>query len=355
MRIRDVLKFKRDLVHETRAHHSAYAQMIISSFSTLNVLSDLEKEGIKNVVSHMGLPALEYSDVFYMGSDVMSEYMNRSLGPEPKQWGTIPPYTKNGILCFERPMPIDPHKIISEAAKMMGSEQEEYDIGAPASELVPISAMSWSTGSVPTSRSGDGAIVWKPGGVIMLWSRSHDIRSVFLERTGEDIGEALYSAYPLTYASAAYGGWFIAESGISHPDEDLMASIYYDGDQPETASPSTAVALCHTLWRMLAEEIAVANRRDVSKKYKKMARRVNMKDTGVSVITLRHVQNVSDNESYDGDRIIDWSHRWYVRGHYRRIRDRRTGQERLVWVRSHIKGPQEKPLRETEKIYALTR
>jgi len=79
-----------------------------------------------------------------------------------------------------------------------------------------------------------------------------------------------------------------------------------------------------------------------------------MQDTGISVIQLRHVEHVGDSEGVDG-RIIDWSHRWRVRGHHRRIKDRHTGEERLVWVKGHLKGPEGKPIRETDKIYSLTR
>jgi hypothetical protein len=46
---------------------------------------------------------------------------------------------------------------------------------------------------------------------------------------------------------------------------------------------------------------------------------------------------------------------WYVRGHARRIRDKKTGEIRVVWVKPYIKGPDGKPIRVTEKVYALKR
>lgn len=319
--------------------------MLVASFGEMDRnMTELELAGVSNVINNLGLPALHHSEVFYVGSDVTREYLNRALGPEPKQLGTVFPYTTHGLVVFERPIPLDPNSILS---------QEEV-LDGPATNYVPISALSWATGEVPTRTADGNRIAWKPGVVVMLWSRSNDIRQIFMDKTGKDIGESLYSAYPLTYASAANGGWFIPETGLYHDDEDPSASVFYDGDVPETASPSTAVCLAHELWTMLGEEIYRSRKVDATSKQKKMLRRAKMKDTGISVIELRHVENIGDSVP-DGERIVDWSNRWYVRGHYRRIRDRHTGEIRHVWVRSHIKGPSDRPLRETEKVYALIR
>lgn len=343
MRISDALKFKRDLAHETTAHNSAFANMLVSSFTSLQSLTDLEVESVRNVISGTGLPSIRRSEVFFMGREVTSEFLNRGLGPEPTRLGSTPPFVSDGLVVFEYPIRLTPDDVLS----------VNYDPDDAATRVIPISAMSWSAGMVPTS-TPDMQIVWKPGCVVMLWTRSKEIVESMKQHDDHAADELPYIAYPLTYGSAAYGGWFIAETNLVHEDEDTSDSIFYNGDSPETASPSTAVTLTQTLWTMLAEEIAVSRHQDATKKQMKMLRRAKMKDTGVSVIQLRHVEYIGDNEGFEG-RIVDWSHRWYVRGHYRRIRDKHTGEEKYVWVRSHIKGPQGKPLRETEKVYALVR
>lgn len=344
MRLGDVLKFKRDLAHETKVHNSAFAAMLINSFTASRQLVPLELESVRNVISHMGLPSIERSEVFYMGQGVTEEFLNRSFGPEPIKWGTVPPYVNDGLVVFERPIHVNHHDVLS----------TEYDPSDPATAVIPISAMSWGAGSVPTS-TPDGRIVWKPGAVVMLWTHSRQILQSMAAQGEAPPSDLPYIAYPLTYGSAAYGGWFIAETNLKHDDEDTSDSIFYNGDQPEVAAGSTAVVMVHTLWKMLSEEVAVSRKQTPTKKQMKMLRRVKMKDTGVSIINLRRITYHGDNVPMDGERIVDWSHRWKVRGHYRRIRDRRTGEERLVWIRSHIKGPQDRPLRETEKIHALTR
>lgn len=343
MRLGEVLKFKRDLAHETKVHNSAYAAMLVNSFTSQRQLDPLEIESVRNVISHMGLPSLERSEVFYMGDGVIQEYLNRSLGPEPIKWGTAPPYVDDGLMVFERPIRVNHNDILS----------LEYDPADPATAVIPISAVSWASGTVPTS-TPSGQMIWKPGAVVMLWTHSKQILKSMREHDEQTASDLPFVAYPLTYGSAAYGGWFIPENNLAHEDEDVSESIFYNGDAPEVAAASTAVCMVHTLWQMLAEEIAMSRRQEPTSKQWKMLRRAKMKDKGVSIIQLRHIKYDGQYEGVDG-RTVDWSHRWRVRGHYRRIRDRRTGQERLVWVRSHIKGPDGRPIREAEKIYSLTR
>jgi hypothetical protein len=344
MRAGEVLKFKRDLAHETRVHNNEYGVMLISSFTSLQDINDLEKESIRNVISHMGLPSIERAEAFYMGREVIPEYLNRALGPDSIKWGSVAPYTNDGLVVFERPLYLNHNDILG----------TEYDPSGAATEIVPISAMSWCIGSVPTSTE-HGSMIWKPGGVVMLWTHSKEILKNMRHYDEQAATDLPFIAYPLTYASAAFGGWFIAENNLRHEDEESGDSIFYNGDSPETAAQSTGVMLVHTLWKMLAERIAISSKRELTGKQKKMTRRAKMRDTGLSIIRLRTFESVGDYEAMFGERLVDWSHRWRVRGHHRKIRDRVTGEEKYVWVRSHIKGPQGKPLRETEKVYAVIR
>lgn len=356
MRISDTPKFKRDIVHLTRTYRSTYAALLMSSFratrNTNEPLTPLEIESLSNVVTTGGFEPLPHADMFFVGRNVIQEYLNRALGPEPIQLGAVYPYTQSGIVVFEQPLVLSPDMVMKAIEQRKnGNKADAWD--EDAVKVVPISAVSWNVCPVPTASDDRKAMNPKPGIVVMLWTHTEDIRKAFEEVTGDKLDKAFFPIYPLSYASAAFGGWFIAESGLVHPDAE--ASIYYDGDTPESAAEATAVTLVHHLWAMLEEHIFVASRQGFSKKYDKMFRRMNLKMTDVSVIQLRQVEYTDRNYDPDAHHLVDWSHRWEVRGHYRRITDRRTGEERLVWVRAHIKGPEGKPLRETEKINALTR
>lgn len=355
MKISDSLRFKRDLVENTTKHRSVYGNIMLSSFKHIGTkvdLSPLEISSLDNVVNHLGFDSLPTADVFFVGKNVQQEYLNRALGPEPKRFGTVFPYTRSGIVVFEQPLILDPSALMINHDKGYMTEDEW---NSSAANFIPITALSWSVGSVPTASwtTGEEQLNQRPGCVLMLWSATSDVKKSWERMTGEKLGPAAYPVYPLTYASAAFGGWFIAESGLFHEDEDPSMSIYYNGDTPETASGATAVVMAHELWAMLEERILVSSRQKFSSKYAKMFRRLNMTDTNVSIITLRQREYVGEFDSEGNP--IDWQYRWTVRGHYRRIQDRVTGEERLVWVRGYLKGPEDKPLRETEKINALLR
>lgn len=75
----------------------------------------------------------------------------------------------------------------------------------------------------------------------------------------------------------------------------------------------------------------------------------------ISVVTLRRGE-ASGARSADGEgALVDWSCRWVVEGHWHRYWHG-SGEDRELrrrWVSDYVKGPEDKPLRVTEKIYDL--
>jgi hypothetical protein len=47
----------------------------------------------------------------------------------------------------------------------------------------------------------------------------------------------------------------------------------------------------------------------------------------------------------EGERTVDWSHRWLVRGFWRNQWFPSLGIHRQLWISDYIKGPEDKPLR----------
>lgn len=73
----------------------------------------------------------------------------------------------------------------------------------------------------------------------------------------------------------------------------------------------------------------------------------------VQVIRLRRVEPL-DRESHDGP--VDWSCQWIVRGHWRMAWLPSLSIHQPVWVRPHVKGPADKPLKlPEERIFAVVR
>lgn len=75
----------------------------------------------------------------------------------------------------------------------------------------------------------------------------------------------------------------------------------------------------------------------------------------VQVVTLRKLHR-TESAPTDEHASRDWTHRWLVAGHWRwaRVGVGRT-ERRLTYVRPHVKGPEDKPLRVPTRVNAWQR
>lgn len=75
----------------------------------------------------------------------------------------------------------------------------------------------------------------------------------------------------------------------------------------------------------------------------------------VKVITLRRARH-EGTAATGGDEPRRYSHRWMVQGHWRwQPHGPGRTQRKLIWVRPHIKGPEDAPLHAPPKVNALVR
>ena len=73
---------------------------------------------------------------------------------------------------------------------------------------------------------------------------------------------------------------------------------------------------------------------------RKLARRLGRHIPTVQTVLLRRIEPAPPS-SLGESRAVDWTCQWDVRGHWRKVRNR----EDRIWVRSHRKGPHDKPLK----------
>lgn len=75
----------------------------------------------------------------------------------------------------------------------------------------------------------------------------------------------------------------------------------------------------------------------------------------VTVVQLRRHKNI---DRLEGETLVEWAHRWLVRGHWRNQpykADDGTTVYRRIWIAPYVKGPEDKPFKQSEKVYALVR
>jgi hypothetical protein len=126
-----------------------------------------------------------------------------------------------------------------------------------------------------------------------------------------------------------------------------------------TVDTTNPVRYIYTLWLLLQQTIVAQREVPIPRSHRKIARRMGIPE-GVTVIELRR----TSNNSQPGETMVEWSHRWIVRGGWQW---RKCGPEHpfaqpyekgyrcRVWVREHVKGPDDKPLVLTDKLYRLKR
>lgn len=104
------------------------------------------------------------------------------------------------------------------------------------------------------------------------------------------------------------------------------------------------------LLMLLNQTVTTLSKAEADKRTSKRLRRMKM-PTGVTVIQLRRHKgsNRKDDES-----LVEWAHRWVVKGHWRN-QPYADGVTRRIWIAPYVKGPEDKPLVQTQKVYALVR
>lgn len=164
------------------------------------------------------------------------------------------------------------------------------------------------------------------------------------------------------------------------PEQEQAARVAADGVEPRAAS--NPLRYLHALWLLLGQPLAAIVEPDLSRADRKRHGRMPVPGK-VSVIGLRRGQTSTRG---DGESLVEWQHRWLVRGHWRwqpvgpvgrgavDLHDHQWGDKVVsvgsihrpcqvvgcrrvlsrLWVTGHVKGPEDKPLVVRDKVTRVT-
>lgn len=226
-------------------------------------------------------------------------------------------------------------------------------------KLTTTRAISWSLESVTMLDPVTKRKFAEPAVRLVYWSIWGDFNEYEQTLTPERVAEfrELIGDVSLAHTMVMpfgqrFGSWKTASGGSSDP----LGNISDMGN------------LVHVLWMLLDSEIAATKRDPVDRSTRRRALR-SIKQGEVSVVTLRRTRAVSDDLDHD-PAYIDWACRWLVQGHWRHLGSYEAGHHhalhdgdgrcltcgtRLAWIKPHIKGPEDRPLRNTKQVYRLSR
>jgi hypothetical protein len=107
------------------------------------------------------------------------------------------------------------------------------------------------------------------------------------------------------------------------------------------------------LLMMLNQTVTSLKEAEVDRRTQKRMGRMNL-PSRVTVVQLRRTAGSRS----EGESMVEWSHRWVVRGHWRNQPYKAEDGSvtyRKIWIAPYIKGPEDMPFKQSEKVYSLSR
>lgn len=114
---------------------------------------------------------------------------------------------------------------------------------------------------------------------------------------------------------------------------------------PENSRGNELFQQVQTFFRLTQQTITTQQQIPLGRATRRRAQRAKQPEKKVTVIRLRRPKHATEHEGEP----VAWTHRWVVRGHWRNQWFPSTKTHRQIWIHDFIKGPDDKPLRITER------
>lgn len=274
---------------------------------------------------------LKFGEVFRVSAD-MTELITHAaaLLDDTDQWSTDLLPTEAGFVRFDKPLVI---------------------VDARGNEML-IHVMTWG----PANLTGkNGEVIAEEASFVTMWNDLHVEPDHYLDIMIRDHGEFLRKVagrWSFIGAEVLTNGQRMGPALI---DPARLGVVDPAVSTPFTNNHRLIMAMC-----MLMDQTIVdtTERERPNVHSRRRAKDRKMSQSDITVVTLRRRSSSSTEAvTTPGESSREWwHHRWVVRGHWRwaRVGEGRT-QVRRVWVSGHVKGPEDKPLRITKKVYDLKR
>lgn len=137
--------------------------------------------------------------------------------------------------------------------------------------------------------------------------------------------------------------------------EDMVFSGAPRPSDPAEPDPEARIESCliYSMFALLQQRIMVSSQEAIPREVRRRNQKVGYETPPtVNVIRLRHIHMKREGSERHPR---DWSCQWVVRGHWRQQWYPRLRCHKPAWIPSYLKGPDDKPLRKPEHIFAVVR
>lgn len=113
-----------------------------------------------------------------------------------------------------------------------------------------------------------------------------------------------------------------------------------------------ALRLFAVMLSFIQQKILVTSRHITSRATRRRVAPSRSAEADINIVKLRSVVR----HDHKGEELpVEWSCRWLVRGHWRDQWFPSIKKNRPIWIRPYIKGPEDKPLRDPGRLFAVVR
>jgi hypothetical protein len=160
--------------------------------------------------------------------------------------------------------------------------------------------------------------------------------------------------FDLEWTAKDLGMWDVG-SGVDTAPDDLSVGV---GSRAVAESVGFMRRFMYALWSLMAQPIAVPVTERPGRAFRRRWERTAPTaphDGDVRVVTLRRATHGGSGDGPEEDFGPEWSHRWIVRGHWRKQWYSSESVHRLIWISPFVKGPDDKPLVLKDTVFEVVR
>lgn len=192
---------------------------------------------------------------------------------------------------------------------------------------------------------------------VNLYSDRDDPDDNYTRQLAEEFGKTtLWHKYRFQLSASIFWSWGMRHRAADDEDQHYLDTegVDFSSLMIQPTSESSIMRRLMTFWTLCMQEVADVREAEVERHVRKRMGRAGLPGR-ISVVTLRRrASGASPGESQ-----VEWHHRWIVRGHWRQqpYKDKDTGgiYTKPIWIAPYVKGPEDKPLKQAEKVYRLAR
>lgn len=342
----------------TTTSHQAYSQFM-GAYGYRHVDDDGGRRDLMGQWLHDQVAqVVETSPTYYVSGD-MCEMVR--MGAEAIEIGMglqetdLP--TDKGFLVFDRPMKVYGPAGVKETGDLTQGED------------VMISAIAWEQGSIgqvdehitgEERYSPGSATVTAQGVKYWLFMTPHDAAVVYnlgMERAGRSRERILESDMrqergPLNLYD--FSGWTFGQAWVEIPYGQEQEPGWNGESFKAHPIVNQVRRMLLATWRLLGQKIVHTEINFAPRQLRRRAQRFMPCDGDILIIRLRREFSPrAQLEELGESGEVWWTHRWTVRGHWRRPKGSGLDAEKTEWVSPYIKGPAHLPLITKDKIFSL--